>query len=101
MAPHTKKKKEKRSVPTASVSATITNSGYEPQQQYVTQGGSVIWTNNGTVNHTATADDGSFDTGPIAPGKSSQPITFNTPGSVDYHDEDDGSLHGQIRVNQS
>src|SRR5262249_34913796 len=51
-------------------------------------GTSVTWTNNDiALNPTATSDDQppAFDTGIIATGMTSSPITFNTPGVFKYH----------------
>jgi plastocyanin len=42
-------------------------------------GQSVTWTNMGSQGHTATAADGAWDTGTVAPGESAS-IVFDTPG---------------------
>jgi alcohol dehydrogenase (cytochrome c) len=47
-------------------------------------GSTGTWINNGSVAHTVTAQDGSFDTGDIAAGGGQAQITFNTAGSFDY-----------------
>ena len=47
-------------------------------------GDSVRWTNFDVVTHTATADDGSFDTGILNKGES-KTISFNTSGTYSYH----------------
>lgn len=44
----------------------------------------VLWTNDDTTEHTVTADDGSFDSGPISPGDNFD-NTFDTPGDFGYH----------------
>jgi plastocyanin len=41
---------------------------YEPDPVVVQVGGKVIWQNEDSAPHTATADDGSFDTGTIDEG---------------------------------
>lgn len=51
----------------------------------IVAGTTVTWTNNDLTNHTATSDQQVFDTGVIAPGTTSAPITFNTPGAFSYH----------------
>jgi plastocyanin len=61
------------------------NFNFNPDPVSVPVGGSVIWVNTDTMIHTATADNGSFDTGNIPGGASSQPIKFNAAGSVPYH----------------
>ncbi len=50
------------------------------------------------MNHTATADDGSFDTGTITPGASSAGVTFNTVGTFAYHCKIHAAMHGTIAV---
>jgi plastocyanin len=44
----------------------------------------ITWQNNDKVPHTATADDGSWDTGNISPG-SSKALTFAVAGTFAYH----------------
>ena len=53
--------------------------------QYPGRGRDIVtWTNLGSGPHTVTADDGSFDSGPLVPGTCfSQP--FPTAGLVTYH----------------
>jgi plastocyanin len=46
-------------------------------------GQTVTWTNMGSQGHTATAGDGAWDTGTIAPGASAS-ITFDTPGLYSF-----------------
>jgi plastocyanin len=60
-------------------------------------GGKVIWKNQGQAPHTATADDGGFDTGTVPPGKLKSE-TFKEPGTFDYHCEIHPQMHGTIEV---
>src|SRR5436309_2601456 len=46
----------------------IVEFSYEPEPVVVQVGGKVTWQNEDTAPHTATADDGSFDTGTIEKG---------------------------------
>jgi alcohol dehydrogenase (cytochrome c) len=57
---------------------------YLPEDAQEPSGASVTWTNKDTVAHTATARDGSFDTGDINPG-SSGTVTVQGQGKVDYY----------------
>ncbi len=54
--------------PTTSTTASITIADYSftPDSISIKSGTTVIWTNTGAVAHTATADDGSFDSGQLA-----------------------------------
>ena len=44
----------------------------------------VLWTNDDTIEHTVTADDGSFDSGSMYHGQNFD-NTFDTPGDFSYH----------------
>jgi plastocyanin/uncharacterized membrane protein len=57
---------------------------FEPTTLNVKAGDRVEWKNEDIFSHTATANDGSFDSGLIAPGSSWQTTIKNT-GTVDYH----------------
>ena len=57
---------------------------YIPRNATVVAGSQVTWTNKDTVLHTATADDGSFDTGLISPGQKAT-ITVNGQGTKGYY----------------
>ena len=62
---------------------TIEGFAFSMPELQVSVGDTVTWTNNDAVPHTATADDGSFDTGSISQGESAS-ITFDTPGTYTY-----------------
>jgi plastocyanin len=57
---------------------------FYPDRVEVPVGTTVEWVNQDRVIHTATADDGSWDTGAIPPGDSRQ-ATFSRPGIYAYH----------------
>ncbi len=95
---------EGESAPTAeggklerSVKVDISNFEYDPDPVQVEAGGKVIWLNEDSVAHTATADDGSFDTGEIDEGKLKSE-TFKQPGTYTYHCEIHPQMHGTIEV---
>ena len=70
---------------------------YEPDPVVVQVGGKVIWQNEDTAPHTATADDGSFDTGTIEKGKLGS-ATFKEPGTFTYFCEIHPTMHGTVEV---
>jgi plastocyanin len=57
--------------------------GYEPAELTAKVGQVVKWKNEGAEAHTVTADDGSFDSGNMAPGAEYQ-FTFSKPGTFTY-----------------
>jgi plastocyanin len=58
----------------------------------------VAWTNLGAQAHTATAADGSFDTGLVSPG-SSAPLQFDVPGVYAYMCTPHPWMKGYLAVN--
>src|SRR3954454_7868157 len=75
----------------------IVEFSYEPEPVVVQVGGKVTWQNEDTAPHTATADDGSFDTGTIEKGKLGS-ATFKEPGTFTYHCEIHPTMHGTVEV---
>lgn len=70
---------------------------YGPDPVTVQVGGKVIWQNEDTAPHTATADDGSFDTGTIEQGKIKSE-TFKQAGTFTYFCEIHPTMHGTVEV---
>lgn len=56
---------------------------FNPDTATVKVGTQVTWTNKDSAPHSATADDGSFDTGTLTQGESFT-FQFNTPGAYTY-----------------
>jgi plastocyanin len=57
---------------------------FAPMRLEVSAGATVEWTNRDQIAHTVTADDGSWDSGPIEPGATWR-HTFDTPGTFAFH----------------
>jgi plastocyanin len=74
--------------PAASAAAgsavSIANFSFQPATITVAVGSTVTWTNNDSTNHTVTADDGSFKSGPIAAGATFSQA-FAKAGTFAYH----------------
>jgi plastocyanin len=66
------------------VSARVEDFSFQPARLEVRPGATVVWSNQGQVIHTVTAEDGSFDSGEIDPGAQGR-ITFSRPGTYRYH----------------
>jgi plastocyanin len=78
-----------KSVGVSIVSGAGTNTsgtGFAPKNIIVVLGinNTVVWTNNDSSPHTVTANDGTFNSGNLAPGQS-YTFTFTTPGTYTYH----------------
>ncbi len=56
---------------------------FQPQRVQISVGSTLSFSNSGTIVHTATAQDNSWDTGDIAPGQTSS-VTFNSAGTFTY-----------------
>jgi plastocyanin len=75
----------------------IVEYAYGPDPVTVQVGGKVVWLNQDTAPHTATADDGSFDTGTIERGKLKS-ATFKQAGTFPYFCEIHPTMHGTVEV---
>jgi LPXTG-motif cell wall-anchored protein len=62
---------------------TIADFAFSPTTVTVNEGDTVTWTNNGPTPHSATASDGSFDTGILAKGQTGS-HAFDVPGTYSY-----------------
>ena len=81
----------------AQAAVEIKDYAFTPPTLTVPAGTTVTWTNNDTVPHTATAQDGSFDSGNLNPGQSFA-FTFSTPGSYPYVCQYHAGMQGTIVV---
>jgi plastocyanin len=78
----------------------IVNFAYDPDPATIQAGGKVTWINRDSAPHTATADDGSFDTGTIEQGKLKSE-SFKQPGTYTYYCTVHPSMHGTVEVVES
>lgn len=80
---------------------TKTTDAYNPNPIIVVLGvnNTVVWVNDDSLTHTATADDFSWDTGDILPGQSAT-ITFTAPGTYTYHCSPHPNMVGTVIVQE-
>jgi plastocyanin len=62
----------------------IADFDYDPKAVTVQAGTTVTWANSDEAAHTATADDGSFDTGTLEKGDS-KAVSLDEPGTYTYY----------------
>jgi len=87
-----------QSVPIQDVAAvSIGDNYFDVADVAIEPGTTVIWTNEGQVPHTVTADDGSFDSGELNPGDS-YIATFLGSGTVYYHCEIHPEMVGSVTI---
>ena len=88
---------------------TIQGFAFHPPSVTIAEGESVTWTNKDSVAHTATADDGSFDTSPTCDSSHTEDesclkpdapffVTFSSPGTYAYHCKIHPTMHGTVIV---
>jgi plastocyanin len=79
-------------------SVSIKNYAFSIATLTITSGTTVTWTNNDAVTHTVTADDGSFNSGNIAPGATFS-HKFSSAGTVNYHCSIHTSMKASVVTN--
>ncbi len=89
-----------KAIAAASGSVAIADFSFAPATITINQGDTVTWTNNGPTPHSATADNGSFDTG-IFPAGQSRTHTFNEAGSFSYFCTPHPNMRGTVVVQAS
>ena len=70
---------------------------FRPARTKVPVGTKVTWTNGGKIAHNATAQDGSWTTGLIAPGEAAS-VTFTKPGTYAYIDKENPFVYGEVTI---
>lgn len=73
-------------MPSPNLNVMIRDGAFEPSRINIHVGDTVRWTNNGQKVHTVTADDGSWDSGNLEPGKTYS-HKFEKAGTFAYHCE--------------
>jgi|SRR5215204_5185597 len=86
--------------PNDTTTVEIRNNAFNPAQLNVAPGTTVRFVNNDTEPHTATADNGAFDTGVLQPGYSSE-VFLDGSGTVPYHCELHPDMQGSIVVGEA
>ncbi|MDZ7733991.1 MAG: cupredoxin family copper-binding protein [Acidimicrobiia bacterium] len=75
----------------------IVDYAYQPTVDEISVGETITWTNRDEFEHTTTADDGTWDSGPLAEGGSFE-VTFDEPGTYAYHCDIHNFMTGEIVV---
>jgi LPXTG-motif cell wall-anchored protein len=89
--------KAPRATAAADTGVTISDFQFAPATVTIDAGDTVTWTNDGPTPHSATADDGSFDTGIFNAGQS-RSQTFDQAGSFAYFCTPHPNMRGTVTV---
>lgn len=76
---------------------TIQGFAFVPANITIAAGDTVVFTNGDSAPHTATADNGSFNTGRLNGGATGQ-LTFSGPGTFSYFCDFHRNMKGSITV---
>jgi plastocyanin len=91
---------EPQATAAASGSVTIVDFSFSPGTITINQGDTVTWVNDGPTPHSATASDGSFDTG-VFPAGQSRSHTFSQAGTFAYICTPHPNMRGTVVVQAS
>jgi plastocyanin len=86
-----------RAVAAADTGVTISDFQFAPASVTIDVGDTVTWTNDGPTAHSATGDDGGFDTGIFEAGQS-RSATFDQAGTFAYFCTPHPNMRGTITV---
>jgi plastocyanin len=70
---------------------------FRPARLEIAAGTTIVWTNEGQVIHTISAEDGSFESGNIEPGRR-RGITFSRAGTFPFHCTPHPFMKGEVVV---
>jgi plastocyanin len=79
------------------MTVSIKGFAFNPPNATVAPGTTVTWVNDDQAPHTATANDGAFDSGTLQPGQSYS-FAFDKPGTYAYHCNIHPDMTGTITV---
>ena len=96
-APSTGPKEEAQGSPATADVVQIRDFKYVPENVTVDVGTKLSWRNEDTAPHTATADDGSFDTGNLRKGETGD-VTLREKGTFAYFCEFHEFMRAKITV---
>ena len=82
------------------IAVDIRDRAFNPDQLNIAPGTRVMFINDDTEPHSATADNDLFDTGELAPGESSW-VLFEGAGTVTYHCELHPDMKGSIVIGEA
>lgn len=82
---------------TATANVSIVDFAFSPATVNINTGDTVVWKNTGSAPHTATARNGSFDSGILTSGKTAS-HTFSSAGSLAYYCQVHPDMSGTIVV---
>jgi plastocyanin len=81
---------------------TIADMAFVPAEINIQVGDTVTWTNQDAVGHSACRDDPpAFDTGRLAQGDTSDPVTFHEQGTYDYFCRQHHHMTGKVIVSEA
>ena len=85
------------SMTAATAEVEIADFEYVPETITVAAGDEVTWTNADDAPHTATAEEGSFDTGDLDRAEEGR-VTFDAPGTYSYYCRFHAFMKGTVEV---
>jgi plastocyanin len=83
---------------TVSIAGQLGGQSSVPSPVNVKVGQSVAWHNNDSIGHTASGDSGTFNSGVLGAGATSNPVTMSTAGTFTYHCQIHPGMVGTITV---
>ena len=81
---------------TIAIVMTDTNMSFSPDNVVVQPGQQVVWKNGDTTTHRIVGNAGEFDTGNLAPGATSAPVTVANTNPLPYHCSIHPSMVGSL-----